>query len=92
MHADSVAVLDTGAAGVFGALRLPHACARFKFGDGCLGEVRRAAAIPAKIAGDRGKFATFAPEVDYPVFLRRGALEPPGRQLGFTSGNSPLRK
>ena len=48
------------------------ASARFKFGDGRLGEVRCAADTPAGIAGSRCECAGFALEADIPGPLRRG--------------------
>ena len=47
-------------------------CARFKFGDGRLGEVRCAADNPVGIAGTTGKLTAFATEADIPALLRRG--------------------
>ena len=44
--------------------------ARFRLGDGRLGEVRRAADTPAGFAGRRGKFTAFALEADIPALLR----------------------
>ena len=52
--------------------------ARFKFGDGRLGEIRQAADIPAGIAGNAGKITAFVLEAIIPALLRKGALEAPG--------------
>ena len=46
------------------------ACAQPKFGDGRLGEVRRAAGIPVGIEGNPVEIAAFALEADSPAFLR----------------------
>ena len=56
------------------------ACARHKFGDGLLNEVRCAADIPAGLAGNRGKFPAFAPDADIPASSCEGALEALGGQ------------
>ena len=69
------------------------ACARYKFGDGRLGEVRRAADISAGIAGSRGKFAPSATETEgISAFLRRGALGGVGGRSGLFRDISSLRK
>ena len=82
MEADCVVVLDASAPanliwrigrhtsiserrGVPRAETYP-ACARFKFGDGRLEEVRYAAGIPAGIAGGPEKFAAFALGAEIP--------------------------
>ena len=49
--------------------------ARFRFGDGRLGEVRHEADISLGGAGNRGKFTAFAPEANIPAFSRKGAME-----------------
>ena len=66
--------------------------ARCRFGDGRLGEVRHAADIPLRIAGNKGKHAAFAPDADIPALLRRGALEALGGQLEFLRGSLVLRR
>ena len=48
-------------------------CARFKFGDGRRGEVRRDGDILAGIAGSREKFTASATEADISALLRKGA-------------------
>ena len=68
------------------------ACARYKFGDGRLGEVRRAADISAGIAGSRGKFAPSATEKDISALLRRGALGGLGGRSNPFRDISSLRK
>ena len=50
------------------------ACARFKFGDGRLGEVRSAADTPVGIAVGPGKFTVFGLEASVPTLLRKAAL------------------
>ena len=57
--------------------------ARFRFGDGRLGGVRRAADIPVGIAGNKGMYTARVPEGDTPELLRAGAAEAPGRQMDF---------
>ena len=61
------------------------ACARFKFGDGRRGEVRRDGGILAGIAGCREKFAASATEADISALLRKGASGRLGRAAGFLS-------
>ena len=55
--------------------------ARLRVGDGPVGDVRRAADIPAGIAGNNGEFTALAPGADIPALwrhyggaMRRGAL------------------
>ena len=57
------------------------AMARFKFGDGRLGEVRHAADIEVGIARRRGALAAFVLGTGLPALLRNGALEALGGQL-----------
>ena len=57
--------------------------ARFRFGDGRLGEVRYAADIPAGIAGNRGVSTAFVLDADIPALSCRGSMEALGGQLGF---------
>ena len=66
--------------------------ARFRFGDGCQGEVRRAADIPVAVVGRRGKFTAFVLGADIPALLREGALEAMGGQLDFPRDLLTLRK
>ena len=54
---------------------------RHRFGDARHGDARRAADIPAGIAGNQGKLATFVLDADIPSLLRKGALEALGGQL-----------
>ena len=68
-----------------------HSKARFRFGDGRLGEVRHAADILVGVAADKGKFAAFALDADIPAFLRKGAIEALGWQLEFPRGSLVLR-
>ena len=67
------------------------ASARFRSGDGGLGEGRRAADTPVGIAGNKGEFAAFALEADIPALLRKGALEARGGRLDFSRDISTLR-
>ena len=66
--------------------------ARFKFGDGDLGAVRRAANILAAIAGGRGKLTASLLEAAIQALLRRGALGALGGQLAFARTISTLGK
>ena len=68
------------------------ACARFKFGAGCLGEPHYVSETPVGIAGNRGKSAAFAPGADIPASLRKGALEAPCGQSGLSRNISASRK
>ena len=58
----------------------PHA--RFRYGGGRLGEVRRAADFPVGIAGNKGMSTAFALETAIPALLRQGAMG----LLGVTIG------
>ena len=64
----------------------------FKFGDGDLGAVRRAANILVAIAGGRGKFTASLLEAAIQALLRRGALGALGGQLAFAHTISTLSK
>ena len=91
-----MAVLETGATANVASFRLLEhfavegcrrvttypAPARFKFGDGRLGEVRRATDIPVGIPGSEGKFTGVALDADIPALLRTSALEPFGGAAG----------
>ena len=66
--------------------------ARLHFGDGRLGEVRRAADIPAGIAENKGKFPAFALDADFPALLRMGAMEAPGGQSDISLDCLVFRK
>ena len=68
------------------------ACARFKFGDRCLGESRCAADIPSGIAGSRRKFTALALVANLPALFRTGGVETPGAQFGFPRDISTLRR
>ena len=57
--------------------------ARFKFGDGRIGEVKHAADIKVGIAGRKGAFTAFVLDADIPASLREGALEALGAQSDF---------
>ena len=59
------------------------ACARFKFGDGRMGDVRFTSETPAGIAGGRGKFTSLLLGADIPATPRKGALESLERYLDF---------
>ena len=54
--------------------------AKFRRGDGRLGEVRHAADIPVRIAGNKGKFTAFALDGDSPALLPKVAMEALGGQ------------
>ena len=57
--------------------------ARFKFGDGRIGEVKHAADIKVGVAGCKGAFTAFVLDAYIPALLRKGALEALGAQLDF---------
>ena len=57
--------------------------ARFKFGDGRMGNVKFAADITVGIAGYKGTFTAFALVSDIPALLRNGALEDLRGRLDF---------
>ena len=65
------------------SVRLYPSAARFKFGDGRIGEVQFAANISVNSAGRRGAFATFVMDAEIPALLRKGARETLGAQLDF---------
>ena len=66
--------------------------ARFRFGDGRFGEVRRAVDILAGIAGNKGAPAAFAPEGGIPALLRQGAIEAFVGLLDFLRGPLNLHR
>ena len=57
--------------------------ARFKFGDGEIGEVKHAADIKVGIAGCKGASTAFVLDADIPAFLRKGAWGALGGQCDF---------
>ena len=56
---------------------------RFKFGDGIIGEVKRASDIKVGVAGCKGTFTAFVLDADTSALLRKGALEALGAYLDF---------
>ena len=68
------------------------ASARFRFGNGRLGEVRHVADIPVGIPGSMRQFAACALGADIPAFLRRGASGALGGQLDVSRDILTLRK
>ena len=68
------------------------ACARFKFGDGRRGEVRRDGDVLAGIAGSREKFTASAAEADISALLRKGASVGFGGQPDCSRDISSCRK
>ena len=68
-----------------GKVRLYPSAARFKFGDGKIGEVRFAANIVVGIAGCKGTFTAFVTDAEIPALLCKGALEALGAQLDFAN-------
>ena len=66
--------------------------ARFRSGDGRLGEARCAADFSVAAAGNRGKCTAFALDADSPALLRKGAVEARGGQLDFLRGPLILRQ
>ena len=63
------------------------AWARFKFGDGRMGDVRFAADITAGTAGARGNFAASALDADSTAFVLERGVGGPRRPAGFFSRN-----
>ena len=66
--------------------------ARFRFGDGRLGEVRHATDMSECTTRSKGKFAKFALYAEIPAFSRKGVSEAPGGQLGCPRNMLTLRK
>ena len=66
--------------------------ARFKFGDGRIGEVRYAADITVGIAGRKGSFTAFVLDAEIPALLCKGALEALSAQLDFAKGTLWLER
>ena len=66
--------------------------ARFKFGDGRIGEVQYAANITIGIAGCKGTFTAFVMDAGIPALLRRGALEALGAQMDFAKDTLLLER
>ena len=64
--------------------------ARFKFGDGRMGDVEIAADITAGIAGPKGAFTDFALDAEIPALLRKGALEALRGRSDFSRGTPTL--
>ena len=60
--------------------------ARFKFGDGRIGEARYAADITVGIAGYKGSFTAFVLDAEIPALLCKGALEALYAKLDFVKG------
>ena len=57
--------------------------ARFRFGNGRLGEVRRAADVPVGFAWGQSIFSAFALDSDIRALLRKDVLEAPGGPADF---------
>ena len=57
--------------------------ASFRYGDGRVGDVHRAAVIPIAIVGHAGHFMAYVVDADVPALLRKNALETPGGHLNF---------
>ena len=66
--------------------------ARFRFGNGRLGEVRHPAGISAGIPVRKGEFTVFVLDAGIPTLLRKGALEILEGQPDYTRGISTLHK
>ena len=73
-------------------VRLYPSAARFKFGDGRIGEVQYAANITVGIAGRKGTFTAFVMDAEIPALLRKGALEALGAQLDFAKDTLLLER
>ena len=68
------------------------AAARFKFGDGRVGEVKRAADIEVGIPGCKGASAASVLDAEIPALLRKGALGAPGGHLDLERDISTIPK
>ena len=66
--------------------------ARFKFGDGRLGDVRCAAGCPVGVAGGPGKCTAYLLDAGIPASSRKGASEARGRQVDSPCSVLTLRK
>ena len=73
-------------------VHLYPSAARFKFGDGRIGEVQYAANITVGIAGRKGAFTAFVMDAEIPALLRKGALEALGAQLDFAKDTLLLER
>ena len=73
-------------------VHLYPSAARFKFGDGRIGEVQYAANISVGIAGRKGTFTAFVMDAEIPALLRKGALEALGAQLDFAKDTLLLER
>ena len=73
-------------------VHLYPSAARFKFGDGRIGEVQYAANISVGIAGCKGAFTAFVMDAEVPALLRKGALEALGAQLDFAKDTRLLER
>ena len=96
---DSVAIIDTGASAsrlekrklILRSIGKPQASVReafasFRYGDGRVGDVHKAAHIPIAIAGCAGQFMAYVVDAEIPALLGRVALETPGAHLNFVKG------
>ena len=63
--------------------KIAPAFASFRYGDGRVGDVHRAAIIPIAIVGYAGHFMAYVVEADIPALLGEEALETLGGHLNF---------
>ena len=63
--------------------KIAPAFASFRYGDGRVGDVHRAAIIPIAIVGYAGHFMAYVVEADIPALLERKALETLAGQRNF---------
>ena len=70
--------------------KVREAFASFRYGDGRIGTVHKAAIIPIAIAGCTGQFMAYVVDAEIPVLLGKEALETLGAHLiFFGDGFSP---
>ena len=60
-----------------------EAFASFRYGDGRVGDVHKAALIPIAIAGCTGQFMAYVVDAEIPALLGKEALETLGAHLNF---------
>ena len=63
--------------------RVKEAFASFRYGDGRIGNVHKAAIIPIAIAGCAGQFMAYVADAEIPALLGKEALETLGAHLNF---------
>ena len=63
--------------------KITLAFSSFRYGDGRVGDVRRAAVVPVAIVGYAGRFMAHVVDADIPALLRKVALETLGGHRNF---------